>query len=180
MAVLTIPKEGRTLTDKQKIAEYLGECGIDYEYWEPKPATATDDVLQTYASEIEVLKSRGGYVTADLIDVNEQTPGLDVMLAKFSREHWHDEDEVRFIVAGHGLFHIHPENKPVVAIQVEAGDMIRVPRGTLHWFDLCSDRQIRAIRLFQDMAGWTPHYSESGTDSNFQPICFGQPSPLMQ
>jgi 1,2-dihydroxy-3-keto-5-methylthiopentene dioxygenase len=67
-----------------------------------------------------------------------------------------------------------------VAILVEAGDLIRVPRGTLHWFDLCSDRQIRAIRLFQDMAGWTPHYSESGMAKNFQPVCFGVPSPDMR
>jgi 1,2-dihydroxy-3-keto-5-methylthiopentene dioxygenase len=95
------------------------------------------------------------------------------MLAKFNREHWHDEDEVRFIIAGHGLFHIHPQNKPVVAIEVEAGDLIRVPRGTWHWFDLCADRRIRAIRLFQDMAGWTPNYTDSGTDQSFLPVCFG-------
>ena len=83
-----------------------------------------------------------------------QTPNLDTMLAKFSVEHWHDEDEVRFIVRGRGLFHIHPrDNGPVIAIECEAGDLIRVPRGTWHWFDLCGDRHIRAIRLFQDKAG---------------------------
>jgi 1,2-dihydroxy-3-keto-5-methylthiopentene dioxygenase len=184
MAVLTIPEEGRTLTDTLMIAEYLATCGIDYEHLETGLAISTmaaaDEILQSYAIEIEELKVRGGYVTADLIDVNDQTPGLDGMLAKFNREHWHDEDEVRFIVDGHGLFHIHPQDRPVVAIMVEAGDLIRVPRGTLHWFDLCSDRQIRAIRLFQDMAGWTPHYSESGMDKNFQPVCFGVPSPDMR
>ena len=41
------------------------------------------------------------------------------------------------------------------------------------WFNLCADRRIRTIRLFQDAAGWTPHYSESGVDENFQPVCFG-------
>ena len=55
----------------------------------------------------------------------------------------------------------------------EAGDLISVPRGTLHWFDLCADRRIRAIRLFQDSSGWTPHYTDSGVDANFQPVCFG-------
>jgi 1,2-dihydroxy-3-keto-5-methylthiopentene dioxygenase len=40
----------------------------------------------------------------------------------------------------------------VFAIKVEAGDLIRVPKGTHHRFDLCSDR-IRAIRLFQDVSG---------------------------
>jgi len=52
-------------------------------------------------------------------------------------------------------------------------DRIRVPRGTLHWFDLCWDRQIRAIRLFQDVSGWTPQYTGSGIDARFQPVCFG-------
>jgi 1,2-dihydroxy-3-keto-5-methylthiopentene dioxygenase len=76
-------------------------------------------------------------------------------------------------VEGRGLFHIHPPGKPVFALEVEAGDLIRVPRGTHHWFDLCGDRRIRAIRLFQDVSGWTPHYTESGEDSKYQPLCFG-------
>ena len=95
------------------------------------------------------------------------------MLAKFSREHWHDEDEVRFIIRGHGLFHIHPRQGPLTAIEVESGDLIRVPLGTWHWFDLCGDRTIRAIRLFQEQAGWTPHYTDSGLDHNYQPVCLG-------
>jgi 1,2-dihydroxy-3-keto-5-methylthiopentene dioxygenase len=111
-------------------------------------------------------------VTADVIDVSPSTPGLDAMLAKFNREHWHDEDEVRFIIAGHGIFHIHSKTGAVLGIEVEAGDLIRVPRGTLHWFNLCADRRIRAIRLFQDTAGWTPHYTESRVDENFLPVCF--------
>jgi 1,2-dihydroxy-3-keto-5-methylthiopentene dioxygenase len=95
------------------------------------------------------------------------------MLARFNREHWHDEDEVRFIIQGRGIFHVHPKNAPVVAIEVGAGDLIRVPRGTWHWFDLCGDRQIRAIRLFQDKAGWTPQYTDSGVDAGFEPVCLG-------
>ena len=113
-------------------------------------------------------------MTADVIDVKPETPNLDAMLAKFSREHWHDEDEVRFIIEGRGLFHIHPPDGPVFAIEVEAGDLIRVPRGTHHWFDLCAERRIRAIRLFQDQSGWTPHYTDTGIDKGFQPVCFGR------
>ena len=53
------------------------------------------------------------------------------------------------------------------------GDMIRVPRGTKHWFNLCGDRTVRAIRLFQDISGWMPHYTDSGVDAGYQPLCFG-------
>lgn len=177
MALVTIPDENKTLTDRREIAAYLTTVGINYERWLPSHTVAADaapeEILRAYAGEIEKLKARGGYVTADVIDVGPETPGLEEMLAKFNREHWHDEDEVRFIISGHGLFHIHPQAGPVMAIEVEAGDLIRVPRGLWHWFNLCADRRIRAIRLFQDTAGWTPHYTDSGTDKKFLPVCFG-------
>jgi 1,2-dihydroxy-3-keto-5-methylthiopentene dioxygenase len=177
MAVLRIPEKRKTLTSKESIVDHLSSIGIDYEVWEPAHPTSPDapqeEILAAYSKEIDKLKARGGYVTADVINVTAETPGLDAMLAKFSREHLHDEDEVRFIVHGHGVFHVHPSNEAVVAIEVEAGDLIRVPRGTWHWFDLCSDRQIRAIRLFQDPAGWTPVYSNSGEETKFEPVCFG-------
>jgi enolase-phosphatase E1 len=117
-------------------------------------------------------------VTADVIDVRPETPNLDAMLAKFSREHWHDEDEVRFILEGRGVFHVHPQDGPVFAIEVGPGDLIRVPRGTWHWFDLCADRRIRAIRLFQDPSGWTPHYTGSGAEQGREPVCLGPASGL--
>jgi len=178
MATVRVPDEKRTLTDQAEVTRYLATLGIDYERWpgaQRVPATASpDEVLAAYAPEIEKLKARGGYVTADVIDVTAATPGLDAMLAKFNSEHWHDEDEVRFIVRGRGLFHVHPKNgAPVIAIEVEAGDLIRVPRGTWHWFDLCAERDIRAIRLFQDKSGWTPHYTNSGAHQGYQPVCFG-------
>jgi 1,2-dihydroxy-3-keto-5-methylthiopentene dioxygenase len=179
MATVRIPDENRTLTDQDEVTRYLAKLGIDYERWPgeqrvPPEATA-DEVLAAYAPEIEGLKARGGYVTADVIDVTAETPGLSEMLAKFNTEHWHDEDEVRFIVRGRGLFHVHPQegDAPVIAIEVEAGDLIRVPRGTWHWFDLCGDRDIRAIRLFQDKSGWTPNYTRSGADQGYQPLCMG-------
>jgi 1,2-dihydroxy-3-keto-5-methylthiopentene dioxygenase len=177
MAILRIPDEGRTLSDADAIRHYLAERGIEYEKWVPEPEVpangSPEEILAAYASKINELKARGGYVMADVIDVRPDTPGLEAMLTKFSSEHWHDEDEVRFIVEGRGLFHIHPPGGPVFALEVGGGDLIRVPQGTHHWFDLCGDRRIRAVRLFQDPAGWTPHYTQSGVDSRFQPVCFG-------
>ena len=177
MAIVRIPDEGKTLRDEASIRGHLESIGIGYERWEPAREVAHDapqeEILAAYAEEIERLKRRGGYVTADVIDVRPETPGLDAMLAKFSREHWHDEDEVRFVVRGRGLFHIHPEGGPVTAVEVEPGDRLTGPRGTRHWFSLCADRDIRAIRLFQDAAGWTPHYTLSGADESYQPLCLG-------
>ncbi len=176
MAVLRIPEEKLTITDEAEIRARLGAIGITYERWSTTAVAAdapAEEILAAYAPEIERLKAEGGYVTADVIDVSPATPGLEPMLAKFNREHWHDEDEVRFIVEGRGLFHIHPRQGPVVAVEVESGDLMRVPRGTWHWFDLCAERRIRAIRLFQDVSGWTPHYTDSGAERGYQPVCMG-------
>ena len=173
MATLNFPDTDITLTDPDEIAAKLGSIGVDYARWENLRQVAEDasdeEILAGYADEIEELKHAGGYVTADVINIVPTTPGLDEMLDKFDKEHWHDEDEIRFIVKGHGLFHIAPEGGEVAAITMEPGDLIRVPRGIKHWFELCEDRTVRAIRLFQDKAGWTPYYTDSGLDRRYKP-----------
>ena len=177
MATVNIPELHRKIEGAEDVTAFLATQGIDYERAKPGRAVQAGapaaELLDAYKDKIDELKARGGYVTADVIDVFPDTPNLETMLNKFNSEHWHDEDEVRFIVEGRGLFHIHPAAGPVFAIEVEAGDLIRVPRGTHHWFDLCADRRIRAIRLFQDSAGWTPRYTESGVDKGFEPVCLG-------
>ncbi|MBV9927228.1 MAG: cupin domain-containing protein [Acidobacteria bacterium] len=177
MATLQIPDENRTLTGAREVAEYLSGIGITYERWEASAPLAADasaeEILAAYATEVEGLKLRGGYVAADVINVNARTQGLPEMLAKFRREHWHDEDEVRFVVQGRGLFHVRPRSGPVVSIEVEAGDLVCVPAGTWHWFNLCPSMEIKAIRLFQQPAGWAPHYTESDVASQYEPVCLG-------
>jgi 1,2-dihydroxy-3-keto-5-methylthiopentene dioxygenase len=175
MAVLRFPQEDRKIDSEPAICSELAALGIDYERWSLDRVgedASADEVLAAYSDEIEEMKRRGGYVTADVIDVNPATPNLETMLAKFDKEHTHDEDEVRFILAGRGIFFLHLGDK-IVSIEVGAGDMLRVPRGATHWFTLCEDRRIRAIRWFQDTAGWTPHYTGSGVDQSCQPLCFG-------
>lgn len=180
MARVSVPADGRTFEGAEATA-FLAAAGIEHERWSvarpgASAAASADDVLAAFAVEVRALSSRGGYTTADVIDVRPDTPGLEAMLARFSREHWHDEDEIRFVLDGRGVFHVHPPDGPVFAIEVGPGDLVRVPRGTRHWFDLCADRRIRAIRLFQDPSGWTPHYTDSGTASGREPVCLGPSS----
>jgi len=157
----------------------LAGLGIDYERWDLSRVAAdasAEDVLAAYSAEIDELKRRGGYRTADIIDVHPETPGLDNLLARFDKEHTHSEDEVRFVLAGRGIFFLHLRDQgedKVVSVEVHPGDLLRVPRGTTHWFTLCGDRRIRAIRWFQDTTGWTPLYTGTGVDQYHQPLCFG-------
>ena len=178
MAVVTVSGTETPITVPADIASFLDGYGIWYrrfEHLERLSDEATDaEILAAFAAPIDEQKRQGGYTTADVVDLKPTTPNLGPMLARFSSEHWHSEDEVRFIVQGRGVFHIHPrDGRPVFRIEVREGDMINVPEGTWHWFDLCDEQRIRAVRLFQDKAGWTPHYTESGEDRKHEPVCMG-------
>jgi 1,2-dihydroxy-3-keto-5-methylthiopentene dioxygenase len=177
MAVILVPDEDRRVEGPAEVAAFLAPHGIRYERWPLEervdPGAPADAVLAAYAPEVGRLMRDGGYTTADVIDVKPDTPGLDAMLDRFRQEHTHSEDEVRFILRGRGLFHVRPKSGPVFAIQVEEGDLISVPQGTQHWFNLCAERTVRAIRLFQDKTGWTPHYVEGGLHARYAPVCWG-------
>jgi len=177
MAILTAIDAGVRLTNREEITAFLAPFGLWYERWDVEGRVGADasseEILSAYDPELQRLKQTGGYVTADVIDVTAQTPGLDAMLEMFNKEHTHSEDEVRFVVRGSGIFHIHADSGDVFSIEMSSGDMINVPSGTRHWFNLCSDRTIRAIRLFKDKSGWTPYYIENGVHDKYQPVCFG-------
>ena len=177
MASVRLPAEGQTITDVDEIRAFLKPHGIWYEKWDVEGRVgenATDaEILAVYEPEIDRLKQEGGFETADLINVTPDTPNLEMLSEKFSKEHTHSEDEVRFVVRGRGLFHVNPVEGSVFAIEVSSGDLINVPKGTRHWFDFCEDRTIRCIRLFEDKSGWTPHYVDDGVHENYAPLCMG-------
>lgn len=181
MAVLTVPDQNLRIEDVTEIAAFMEKQGLWYERWDlsklPPIEASQETILECYKDEIARLNERGGYVTADVINVSPATPGLDAMLKKFSPEHTHSEDEVRFVVHGRGIFHINPVEGPVFAIEMESGDLINVPAGTRHWFNLCAEKTIVTIRLFQETTGWTPHYLEKSKHLDYQPLCLG-PRPL--
>ena len=178
MASISIPATGKRLDDPAEIAAFLKPYGIWHEEWPVEgrvgPDATPEEILDAYAPEIDRLKAEGGYVTADVINVTPDTPGLEELLAKFDKEHTHSEDEVRFTVRGRGVFWVNPQgDAPVFAIEVGPGDLINVPEGTQHWFHLCDERTIRCIRLFQDKSGWTPEYVDDGRHSEHPPVCWG-------
>ena len=177
MAIVSIPDQKRTICDAKEISAFLEPFGIWYECWDVagrlNDGATHDDILKVYKPEIDRLKKRGGFVTADIIDVDSNTEGLDAMLDKFKVEHTHDEDEVRFVVEGSGIFHVNPVDKPVFSVEMHQGDLINVPRGTRHWFNLCKEKAIKTIRLFQDPGGWTPHYLDNSAHEKYEPVCFG-------
>lgn len=172
MAILSIPEQHITERDPQAIRAFLNERNVFFDQWEAPVAfsdTATpDEILEAYSKDLKPFMEKGGYKTADVITINHLTENYDAIRAKFLSEHTHSEDEIRFFVDGQGLFWFHLENGEIFNVLCQKGDLISVPEGVKHWFDAGEkDPFVKAIRIFIDMSGWVPNYTESKVEQRF-------------
>lgn len=173
MAKLFVAATKETITDLNEIKKILGSHGIMIERWEANTKLADDadqeTILAAYAHELKPFMEKNGYVTADVINVTPQTPNLMSIREKFMKEHRHSEDEIRFFVDGEGLFWFHLDNGEIYGVTCTAGDFMSVPKNFRHWFDLAPKYFVKAIRIFSNIEGWVPHYTNSGIDEKFNP-----------
>ena len=61
---------------------------------------------------------------------------------------------------------MHLKNE-VCSVLCEKGDLISVPQGVPHWFDMSEKPDFTCIRLFNNPEGWVANYTESGIDKKF-------------
>ena len=111
-----------------------------------------------YQPTLDALKSEAGYIEQDQVELLPDNPKLKEICAKFVDEHLHDDDEVRFVLEGAGIFDIRSSDDRWMRVEVEAGDLIVVPAGRYHRFFLTAANHIRCVRLFKDASGWVPRY----------------------
>ncbi len=101
--------------DPPSIRALLADAGVRFETWRTdaqlSAAPTQDEVLAAYRADIDRLMSEGGYTTADVVSMVPDHPDRATMRTKFLDEHTHSEDEVRFFVAGQGLFTLHIGHK---------------------------------------------------------------------
>jgi len=180
MAVLFRP-DGAIVNKREEISSILDTCGISLDFWPVCASGRTETLLgeETLGEEekeailseqdqyFKQLRASHGYMVRDLIVIYPGMPGLSGLLDRFLPIHYHEDDEVRYIVDGEGVFgFVLPEGSQVELL-LEKGDFIRVPRLLEHWFRLTGKRKIKAVRYFTGTAGWVPVYT--GTPSLFSP-----------
>ena len=151
-----------TVTDGGEIAAALAKNGIRFERWRAHAALGEDadqdSILAAYKSEIDRLKAEGGYKTADVIRLKPDHPERDALRKKFLDEHTHAEDEVRFFVEGSGAFYLHLDGQ-VHQLVCEKDDLLSVPAGTRHWFDMGPKPYLTCIRIFTNPEGWVAEFT---------------------
>lgn len=175
MSRLTIFSENDPVTpvadisDPAAIADALAEIDVQFERW---PTVALPDdadnqaVLNAYANEIARLNAAGGYQSCDVIRMAPDHPDRRALRTKFLSEHTHGEDEVRFFVDGAGLFTLRSGGRGFNML-CERDDLIRVPAGIRHWFDMGESPRFTAIRLFTSPDGWVAHFTGDAIADRF-------------
>jgi 1,2-dihydroxy-3-keto-5-methylthiopentene dioxygenase len=156
--------------DHAAISAELAQRGIRFERWVAsapvQPGDAPDKVVSAYRYDIDRLMNEEGYQAFDVISLSPDHPDKETLRQKFLSEHTHSEDEVRFFVAGSGLFTLHLGGE-VCEILCEQGDLIGVPDGTRHWFDMGPHPHFVAIRLFTNPGGWVAQFTGDNIAERF-------------
>lgn len=181
MSLLTVWPEADSATvlvrtaEPGAIAEGLAPIGVRFEQWaaeaELAPGASQDEVIAAYRSEVDRITAAEGYILVDVIrlqpsDDPEWPAKAAAARQKFLSEHTHDDDEVRFFVEGAGVFYLHVDGK-VYAVLCEAGDLLSVPKGITHWFDMGAEPSVAAIRFFHDGEGWVGDFTGSPIAERF-------------
>ncbi|MEX2475888.1 acireductone dioxygenase [Marinobacter sp.] len=156
------PDQPQSVTeDTGEIQRKLAEKGIRFDQWQTRDLpddAAPEAILDAYRDEVAALKQECGFQTADVVSLNPDHPQKEAFRRKFLDEHVHSEDEVRFFVRGQGLFYLHFGDQ-VYAILCQKNDLISVPDGTRHWFDMGPEPRFTCIRLFSNPEGWVADFT---------------------
>ncbi len=167
MSILTIHSETdfdpyKRFSDYREIAAKLDEIGVLFQRWGASQPLLNDAdqeaILAAYADPVARLKQKYGFQSADVISIDPDHPQREALRQKFLAEHTHSDFEVRFFIGGRGLFYLHP-GQQVYIVLCQAGDLISVPAGTPHWFDMGERPILKAIRLFTTPEGWVAEYT---------------------
>ena len=174
MAILQL-EDGTTYTELGDIEQELAPLNVQLNRWPvgdhpevhallAKDALSNEEkeqVLQSLDNYFEQLKTSAGYQSRDLIVLHPEVPNLDTLLSKFNSCHYHADDEVRYIVAGEGVFGFVRPDGTQVELTVQPEEFINVPANTEHWFYLTPAKRVKAVRYFTTTEGWVPEYTDT-------------------
>ncbi|MGS2776626.1 1,2-dihydroxy-3-keto-5-methylthiopentene dioxygenase [Robertmurraya sp. GLU-23] len=173
MAHIVFQSTKEEIRDQKEVAAFLQSQEVIYEHWDitklpsnlQEKYILTDEekaeILSVFSTEIAEISEKRGYKAQDVISLAEHTPNLEQLLTNFQQEHHHTDDEVRFIVSGHGVFIIQGLDGEFFEVFLNPGDLISVPPNVRHYFTLQEDRKVVAIRIFVTTEGWVPIYEKS-------------------
>ncbi|MFB6465692.1 cupin domain-containing protein [Cytobacillus sp. Hz8] len=173
MAYIVLQDSKKEIKNEEDVIAFLEKQQVIYEKWDISKLPAhlqenyllkeveKEEILELFSKEIKEISDRRGYKAQDVISLSEHTPNIEQLLESFQQEHHHTDDEVRFIVSGHGVFIIQGQGGEFFEVFLNPGDLISVPENIRHYFTLQEDRKVVAIRIFVTTEGWVPIYEKN-------------------
>ncbi len=174
MAILQL-EDGTTYTNLNEILSELAPLNIQLK---PLPlgensalfgllaedilsAQKKEQVLAAVDNYFNELKRTESFQWCDLTVLHPGSPYLYALITHFDRCHTHADDEALYLLAGECILgFVRPDGSQVELI-VQAQEYINVPAGTEHWFCPTALLQLKAVRYFTTVGGWTPQYTNT-------------------
>ena len=107
--------------------------------------------------QLDKICTERGYQNRDQIRCGIKIcDNYEELIKKFSQEHLHEDEEIRYILNGSGYFDVRDFEDHWVRIQVKKGDLLILPEGIYHRFIPDNSNFIHAMRLFKQLPKWIP------------------------
>ncbi len=164
-SVATPDTPNKVLTHFDDIVSTLAEHGVRFERWQPSPiekGASDEQMIAAYQAQIDAL----GYKTVDVLRVTNDQSQHAELREQYLDERRYSADEVRFFIAGQGLFSLHIGDH-VYAVRCEKNDLLVVPAGIAHWFDMGENPHFVALRLFNTAQEQVPVFTEDDIARRF-------------
>ncbi|MQA55786.1 acireductone dioxygenase [Pseudomonas piscis] len=138
----------KVLTHFEDIAATLAEQGIAIERWPHatriEPGASQEQVLGAFQAQLDPLMSQRGHASLEVLSRKGSYADIDGSLPEEQRL---DDDAALLLLAGRGLLYLHIDDY-VYGLVCERHELVSLPAGTAHWFDMGEQPDLVAIRLF--------------------------------
>lgn len=143
----------------------LAEVGVRIEKWPtlahlPSAPILEEDILKIYAKEISRVKSEYSYTQVDLATMKPNDAFAISVRGRYLSEHTHEEDEVRFFLAGKVLIYLNI-NQKIHILECSRGDFVIIPAGVKHWMDIGPKPDFSVIRWFNSKKAFINNFTAS-------------------
>ncbi|KAI3405399.2 ADI1 [Candida oxycetoniae] len=138
--------------------EDLSKIGVFYKH------ITTKEELDALANERHY-KNRDE-VNLNLAAFNNDMNAYNAKMQQFYKEHYHEDEEIRYIVEGEGYFDVRNTGDEWIRAKLVPNDLLILPAGIYHRFTLTDAlKSVRAVRLFKDQPKWEAINRDSGRES---------------
>lgn len=139
--------------------EKLAALGVIYKYID------NIDDLEALATERHYKNRDQVVLNLDAFGGNEDA--YNAKMKQFYKEHYHEDEEIRYIVEGEGYFDVRDKDDDWIRAKLNKNDLLILPAGIYHRFTLSSaQKNVTALRLFKDEPKWEAINRDEGRESS--------------